>query len=95
MTPRQTIAMVLSSMALVGLTAGIIGVPIGIALHNYVLPVMGHAAGTNLPHSYLSVYTGTEIVLLGLGGLVIALSGAMLPASWAAGTRTASALRTE
>ena len=95
MTPRQTIAMVLSSMALVGLLAGIVGVPVGIALHDYVLPVMGHAAGTNLPHSYLAVYSGTEIVLLGLGGLVIALGGTLLPASWAAATRTASALRTE
>lgn len=95
MTPRQTIAMVLSSMALVGLAAGIVGVPAGIALHDYVLPVMGHAAGTNLPHAYLSVYGSAEIVLLGLGGLVIALGGAMLPASWAAATRTASALRTE
>jgi putative ABC transport system permease protein len=95
MTPRQTIAMVLSSMAPIGLLAGIVGVPVGIALHDYVLPVMGHAAGTNLPHSMLTVYSGTETVLLGLGGLVIALGGAMLPASWAAATRTAAALRTE
>ncbi len=95
MTPRQTIAMVLSSVGLVGLLAGIVGVPVGMALHDYVLPVMGHAAGTNLPHSYLTVYSSVEIVLLGLGGLVIALGGAMLPASWAAATGTASALRTE
>ena len=95
MTPRQTIAMVLSSMGLVGLLGGIVGVPVGIALHDYILPVMGHAAGTNLPSSYLNVYRGIEIVLLGLGGLVIALGGAMVPASWAARTRTATALRTE
>jgi putative ABC transport system permease protein len=95
MTPRQTIAMVLSSVGLVGLLAGIVGVPTGIALHDYVLPVMGHAAGTNLPHSYLTVYNSAEIVLLGLGGLIIALAGAMLPASWAAATGTAAALRTE
>lgn len=95
MTPRQTIAMVLSSMAPIGLLAGIVGVPVGIALHDYVLPVMGHAAGTNLPHSILTVYSGVETVLLGLGGLAIALGGAMLPASWAAATRTAAALRTE
>ena len=34
-------------------------------------------------------------VLLALGGLVIAVAGALLPASWAARTRTASALRAE
>ncbi|MGH3417649.1 MAG: ABC transporter permease, partial [Actinocrinis sp.] len=95
MTPRQTIAMVLSSVAVVGLLAGIVGVPAGIALHDYVLPVMGHAAGTNLPHEYMAVYTGSEAVLLGLGGLAIAVVGAMLPAGWAARTRTATALRTE
>jgi putative ABC transport system permease protein len=95
MTPRQTIAMVLSSMAPIGLAAGIVGVPAGMALHDYVLPVMGHAAGTNLPHSYLTVYNAAEILLLGAGGLFIALGGALLPASWAAATRTAAALRTE
>jgi putative ABC transport system permease protein len=95
MSPRQTVAMVLSSVALVGLCAGIVGVPIGIALHDYVVPVMAHTAGTNLPHSDIAVYRGIETILLGLGGLVIAIAGALLPASWAAKTRTATALRTE
>ncbi len=95
MTPRQTIAMVLSSVAAIGLPAGILGVPAGIALHDFVLPIMGHAAGTNLPHTYLAVYDAAESVPLGLGGLVIAVLGAMLPAGWAARTRTAAALRTE
>ena len=44
MTPRQTIAMVVCSVAGIGLVAGLIAIPAGIALHNYVLPVMGHAA---------------------------------------------------
>jgi putative ABC transport system permease protein len=95
MSPRQTVAMVLSSVALVGLCAGVVGVPIGIALHDYVLPVMAHTAGTNLPQQYINVYRGSETVLLGLGGLAIAIVGALLPASWAAKTRTAIALRTE
>jgi putative ABC transport system permease protein len=42
MTPRRTIAMVVCSVAGIGLIA----IPAGIALHNYVLPVMGHAAQT-------------------------------------------------
>ncbi|HEU5353074.1 MAG TPA: FtsX-like permease family protein [Actinocrinis sp.] len=95
MSPRQTTAMVLSSVALVGLCAGIVGVPIGIALHSYVVPVMAHTAGTNLPHAYIAVYRGAQTVLLALGGLAIAIVGALLPASWAAKTRTATALRTE
>jgi len=67
----------------------------GMALHAYVLPAMASAAGTGLPASYLNVYRPAELALLALAGLVIAAAGAMLPAGWAAGTRTASALRAE
>jgi putative ABC transport system permease protein len=60
-----------------------------------VLPIMAHAASTNVPASYMNVYSGPEVVLLALAGFVIAVSGALLPASWAAGSRTAAALRSE
>jgi putative ABC transport system permease protein len=95
MTPRQTISMVIASVAAVGLAAGIIGVPLGVELHNYILPVMAHGADTNLPQQDIAVYNTLEFVLLGLGGMVIAMAGAALPAGWAAKVRTASALRTE
>lgn len=95
MTPRQTIAMVLTSVAAVALPVGIIAVPLGVALHDFVLPIMGHAAGTNLPAADTAVYRLPELVLLALGGLVIAVLGALMPASWAAKTGTATALRTE
>jgi putative ABC transport system permease protein len=95
MTPRQTIAMVVCSVAGIGLVAGLIAIPLGIAVHNYVLPVMGHAAQTGLPPSVLNVYHPAELVLLALAGLVIAVAGALGPAGWAAKTRTATALRAE
>ena len=95
MTPRQTIAMVVCWVAGTGLLAGVIAVPAGVALHRYVLPVMASAAGTGLPASYLNVYRPAELVLLALAGIVIAAAGAMLPAGWAARTRTASALHAE
>ena len=95
MTPRQTIAMVVCSVAGIGLVAGLIAIPAGIAVHNYVLPVMGHAAQTGLPPSVLNVYQPAELVLLALSGLVIAVAGALGPAGWAARTRTAFALRAE
>ena len=50
---------------------------------------MANAADTGLPASYLNVYSGWELGALALAGLVIAVVGALLPASWAAGTRTA------
>ncbi|MFL5996963.1 MAG: hypothetical protein ACJ736_22100 [Streptomyces sp.] len=43
----------------------------------------------------LTVYHAAELFLLVLGGLLTAVLGALLPASWAAGIRTATALRTE
>ncbi|HEY0537949.1 MAG TPA: ABC transporter permease [Actinoallomurus sp.] len=95
MSPRQTVTMVLASVVGLGVVGGIIGVPAGIALHDYVLPVMGHAAGTRLTPRIESVYHALELVLLGLGGVAIAVLGAILPAGWAAKTRTATALRTE
>ncbi|MFC0071908.1 ABC transporter permease, partial [Umezawaea endophytica] len=95
MTPGQTIAMVLASVAVVGVVGGGLGVPLGVALHDAVLPAMGRSAGTGLPASSFAVYGPTTVVLLAFGGLVIAVLGALLPAGWAARTRTATALRTE
>ncbi len=95
MTPRQTMAMVVCSVAGTGLAAGLVAIPAGVALHHYVLPVMGHAAQTAVPASVLHVYQPWEIALLALAGLLIAVAGALAPASWAARTRTATALRAE
>ena len=80
---------------LVGLVAGVIAVPVGIAVHRYVLPAMASSANLGLPASYLNVYVGWELAALALAGVVIAVAGAMLPAGWAARMRTASALHAE
>ncbi|MFC8132072.1 ABC transporter permease [Streptomyces sp. NPDC057302] len=95
MSPRQTVGLVLASVAGIGVVGGLVGVPAGFALHGLVLPVMGRAAGTGLPPSVLDVYETSQLVLLGLAGVFIALLGALLPAGWAARARTATALRTE
>jgi putative ABC transport system permease protein len=95
MTPRQTLAMILCSVAIVGLVAGIVAVPAGMYLHDGVIPTMAHAANSGIPPSLLTVYLPWELVLLALAGLAIAVAGALGPASWAAGTRTAFALRAE
>ena len=95
MTPRQTLTMVICSVGITGLVAGIIAVPAGILLHHQVLPAMAHAANSGLPASLISIYSVPEMVILALAGLVIAIVGALVPASWAANSRTATALRTE
>ncbi|MFE0425690.1 ABC transporter permease, partial [Streptomyces sp. NPDC058953] len=95
MTPRQTITMIITSVVVTGLVAGAAGVPLGMALHGWVVPAMGDGVGLRLPDSVMAVYDWTEVVPLVLGGLLIAALGALLPAGWAAGSRTATALRTE
>ncbi|WP_344290588.1 ABC transporter permease, partial [Streptomyces synnematoformans] len=95
MSPRQTVAMVLTSVAGTGLVAGAVGVPLGVALHHYVVPEMGRSVGTNIPDALVDVYTPLGLTLLALAGVAIATAGALLPATWAAATRTATALRSE
>ncbi|MFH9549196.1 FtsX-like permease family protein [Streptomyces sp. NPDC017435] len=95
MAPRQTVTMVVTSVAAIGLVAGAVAVPAGVALHRFVTPLMGDAVGMTLPASDIAVYDVPDLALLALGGLVIAVAGALLPAGWAARTTTATALRTE
>ncbi|MEV8441790.1 ABC transporter permease [Actinosynnema sp. NPDC051121] len=95
MTPRQTVAMVIASVLVIGVVGGAVGVPVGVALHAAVLPAMGESAGIGLPASAFAVHDPVKLLLLGIGGLLIAVVGALLPATWAAKTSTATALRTE
>jgi hypothetical protein len=83
------------SVAGTGLLAGVLAVPAGIAVHRYVIPAMAGAAGLGVPSSLQNVYGAGELAALALAGLVIALAGALLPAGWAAQSRTALALRAE
>jgi putative ABC transport system permease protein len=95
MTPRQTLALLVCSVAAAGLAAGAVAVPAGVYLHHGVVPVMAHAANSGYPPSLILVYAPWELVLLALAGPVIAVAGALGPAGWAARARTAFALRAE
>ena len=95
MAPRQTVAMVLTSVTALGVVASLLGVPAGIVLHHAVLPAMARAAGTRFPAADIDVYGPALLLPVAFGGLVIAVLGALLPAGWAARTRTNVALRAE
>jgi putative ABC transport system permease protein len=95
MTPRQTITMVLTSVAGIGLLAGAIGAPVGVMVHHYVLPMMANVTGEHLPSVDIAVYHPLTLALLVFGGVLIAVAGALLPAGWAGATPAATALRTE
>ena len=60
-----------------------------------VLPAMARSADVSIPAELVHVYHPAEIAALALAGLVIAVVGALLPASWAAATSTATALHAE
>ncbi|MFF4121536.1 FtsX-like permease family protein [Streptomyces sp. NPDC001714] len=87
MTPRQTVTMVLVpvTVTVTGLAAGAVDVPLGVALHHFVVPAMGRSTGTEIPAADIDVYGPGPLVLLALAGAVIA----------AARTSTARAPRTE
>jgi putative ABC transport system permease protein len=95
MTPGQTTAQVLVTVAGLGLAGGLAGAPLGIALHHAVMPMVLHAVGSNTPGRVQNVFGGVEVVGLVVGGSLLAMAGGMLPASWAARARTAVILRTE
>jgi len=95
MTPRQTTAMAISWVSAIGLIAGVIAVPIGVALHHEILPAMAGSVGLRLPASFLTVYSTARLFVLAFAGVLIAMIGALAPATWAAKIHTATALHTE
>ncbi|GAA2120998.1 ABC transporter permease [Actinomadura alba] len=94
-TPRQVMAVVLTSMVALGLAGGLIGVAIGVVAHHVVMPKAAATGGITLPSAYLQVYGPLSLVLLASAGVVIGTLGALIPAGWASRLRTATALRSE
>ena len=72
-----------------------IAVPLGVALHHVILPAMAGSVGLRLPASFLNVYGATTLLVLAFAGVLIAMVGALAPATWAAKIHTATALHTE
>jgi putative ABC transport system permease protein len=109
MTPRQVITMVISWVIAPAVIAAAVALPAGLTAQDLLvrqlastnggmLSCVGSCSatiGSALPGSFVHVLSGTDLLLLTLAGLVIAIAGALGPASWAARTRTASVLHTE
>jgi putative ABC transport system permease protein len=95
MTPHQVRVTVITSMVTIGVLGGALAVPLGVALHRWILRAIAGAAGTGVPDSVVAVYDHVELIGLGAAGIVLAVLGALVPASWAARTRAATALRAE
>jgi putative ABC transport system permease protein len=96
MTPGQTVAMVLCSVALLGLLGGLGALPLGEALHHRILATMAQiAAKSELPDSFSTVFSPLWLTALVAGGMLVAMLGGWLPARWAARSPVTDVLRTE
>ena len=93
MTPQQTITMVICWVIAPAIIATAIALPAGLTTQNYLIGQL--STGNVLPGSFVHVLGGTRLLLLALGGLAIAVAGALGPAIWAARTRTSAVLHTE
>ncbi len=96
MTHRQVVAMVIASIAPIGVVAGLLGVPLGLAFQRIVLGLMGQAASnTGVPESAFDVFPVVALVVLGLAGLGIGALGAWVPAQRAARAPIVETLQAE
>ncbi|MFF3986474.1 FtsX-like permease family protein [Streptomyces sp. NPDC001797] len=95
MTPRQVTVMTVTSMGILGVTGSLVGVPLGIAGYDLVVPRMANAVDIVLPPYMTDVWRAGVLALLALSGLAIAVLGAYLPARGAARMTVAEALHNE
>ena len=95
MRPGQTLTMVVCQVIPPAVIAGAIASPVAVALTAATIRAMAGTAHTGVPASFTAVLTPSQLALLSLAALVIAVLGALLPASWAARSRPATALRAE
>jgi len=95
MTPAQVLAMVATSAVVLGTAGGLLGLPVGVAIHRALMQALASIAGNNMPEGALRVFNAPGLALLALAGVAVALLGALLPARWAARTRVAEVLHSE
>lgn len=95
MEPRQVVTMVVTTTAVLGVIAGAVAIPAGIALHRTILGAMADIANSDAPSALYHVYSWTYLPALALSGVVIAALGAMAPARWIARQPAAAMLRAE
>ncbi|MFZ3495486.1 FtsX-like permease family protein [Streptomyces sp. 5.8] len=92
MTPRQVVAMTVTSVTGLGLVGGLLGIPLGIVGHRLVVDNVGIVA---FPESMKDVWHAPQLAGMLCAGVAIAVLGALVPARSAARMTIASALHTE
>ena len=92
MTPGQVVAMVLTSGTILGLTAAVVGVPLGVWLAAISLNVLGGSLGFG---SFDLSLTWANLLLPGLAAVLTGLLGSAVPARWAARLAVIEVLQSE
>jgi putative ABC transport system permease protein len=95
MRPGQMLTMVTCWIIGPAVLAAVIAAPAAIALNTATLRAMAGTAHTGVPASFTDVFPPARLAVLSLAALVIAVAGALLPATWAARARPATALHAE
>ncbi|MFI9324015.1 FtsX-like permease family protein [Kitasatospora aureofaciens] len=92
MTPRQVVAMTITSVAWQGVVSGIVGIPLGILVHRLIVEHVRIIAFTD---SMIDVWGAPLLAALALAGVAIAVLGALVPARSAARLPIAEVLHNE
>jgi putative ABC transport system permease protein len=95
MRPGQVLTMVTCWILGPAIVAAAIAAPAAVALNTATVHAMAGTAHTGVPASFTQVFPPSRLAVLSLAALAIAVIGALLPASWAARARPATALRAE
>lgn len=95
MTPRQTLTMVVCWVIAPAVAAAVIAIPAASYLHALTVKAIGAITGSGVPPSAIPIYHPRELLVLAASGMAIATVGALLPAGWAAASRTTTALHAE
>ncbi|MFI9360860.1 ABC transporter permease [Kitasatospora sp. NPDC053057] len=92
MTPRQVVAMTITSVAWQGVVSGIIGIPIGMLAHRLIAE---NVRIIHFPDAAIDVWGAPLLAEVALAGIAIAVLGALVPARSAARLPIAEVLHNE
>ena len=90
MRPGQLLTMVVCWIVGPAVVAGAIAAPAAMALNTATVNAMAGTAHTGVPAFFTQVFPPSRLALLSLAALVLAVAGALAPASWAARARPAA-----
>jgi putative ABC transport system permease protein len=96
MSPRGVIAMVASSAGFLALVGALLAVPGGIWLSRALFDVIISSIGVTItPPSAYAVFEPWQVIVIPVGGVIVAVVAAVIPARWAARTNVVQVLHAE